>query len=406
MSRRELSQPSFVDAMVSGCGKVGGFLDRIDKAFDWSAFEALLSPIHASVRGAPGYPPLTMVKILLVQQWHTLSDPGAEEAVRDRLSFRRFCGLPLEAETPDHASIWRFRQTIDKLGLSTALLSETNRQLDALGLIVKRGTLVDATLIEAAVKRPPYGDNGLNPRDPDARVTMKRKTVYFGYKAHLAVDEESGLVRQAEMTSANVHDSSLADALIQGDEQGYFADKAYSSQAFRERLEGRGRGRRRGLARSAPPPARSLAKALQRLVVEHPLRRRARSRHDEAMVRHEPCPLSRPRPQRLPSAVRRHGHEHEAGAGAHGAKMRGSIPGNPSAALREAIKQAPSATPRLHPRLQPPCSRPQKGPTPLKTSIVRSSPYKFLSKCPLRQYGRHRATLTCKPHKARGSAQY
>jgi transposase, IS5 family len=240
MSRRDLSQPSFIDAMVSGCGKVGGFLDRIDKTFDWAAFEALLSSIHASVRGAPGYPPLTMVKILLVQQWHGLSDPGAEEAVRDRLSFRRFCGLPLAAETPDHASIWRFRQTVDKLGLSAALLAETNRQLDALGLVVKRGTLVDATLVAAAVKRPPYGSGGVNPRDPDARVTVKRKTVHFGYKAHLAVDEESGLVRQAEMTSANVHDFSLADALIQGDEQGYFADKAYSSQAFRERLERRG----------------------------------------------------------------------------------------------------------------------------------------------------------------------
>jgi transposase len=143
--------------MVSGWLKGGGFLDRIEPAFDWSAFEALLVPIHASRRGAPGYPPLTMVKILLLQQWHTLSDPGAEEAVRDRLSFRRFCGLPLEMETPDHASIWRFRRTIDKLGLSAAQLAETNRQLDALGLIVKRGTLVDATLIEAAVKRPPYG---------------------------------------------------------------------------------------------------------------------------------------------------------------------------------------------------------------------------------------------------------
>lgn len=160
--------------------------------------------------------------------------------MRDRLSFRRFCGLPLEAETPDHASIWRFRQTIDKLGLSAALLLETNRQLDGLGLVVKRGTLADATLIEAAVKRPAYGSGGVNPRDPDARVTMKRKTVHFGYKAHLAVDEESGLVRQAEMTPAHVHDARLAEALIQGDEQGYFADKAYSDQAFRETLERRG----------------------------------------------------------------------------------------------------------------------------------------------------------------------
>jgi len=99
---------------------------------------------------------------------------------------------------------------------------------------------VDATLIAASVKRPPYGSGGVNPRDPDARVTMKRKKAHFGYKAHLAVDEGSGLVRQAEMTSANVHDFRLAEALIQGDEQGYFADKAYSSQAFRETLERRG----------------------------------------------------------------------------------------------------------------------------------------------------------------------
>ena len=182
--------------------------------------------------------------------------------MRDRLSFRRFCGLPLEAETPDHASIWRFRQTIDKLGLSAALLLETNRQLDGLGLVVKRGTLADATLIEAAVKRPAYGSGGVNPRDPDARVTMKRKTVHFGYKAHLAVDEESGLVRQAEMTPAHVHDARLAEALIQGDEQGYFADKAYSDQAFRETLE------RRGLVGSkssicAPGPTRPKPTARQ-----------------------------------------------------------------------------------------------------------------------------------------------
>jgi IS5 family transposase len=80
----------------------------------------------------------------------------------------------------------------------------------------------------------------MNPRDPDARVTIRRGQAYFGYKAHLAVDEGSGLVRQAEMTSANVHDFCLAEALIQGDEQGYFADKAYSGQAFRETLERRG----------------------------------------------------------------------------------------------------------------------------------------------------------------------
>ena len=237
MSCRDFSQPSFAEAFVTGYTHGGGFLEEIDEAFDWGAFEVLLSPIHGSTKGAPGYPPVTMFKIVLLQQWCSLSDPAAEEAVRDRLSFRRFCGLPLDRETPDHASIWRFRQTIDKLGLSEALLAEGNRQLDARGLVVKRGTLVDATIIAAAVKRPPYDGGGVNPRDPDARFAVKRKKTYFGYKAHLAVDEGSGLVRQAEMTSANVHDARMAEALIQGDEQGYFADKAYDSQAFRDTLE-------------------------------------------------------------------------------------------------------------------------------------------------------------------------
>jgi transposase, IS5 family len=100
-----------------------------------------------------------MFKILLVQKCRTHSDP-ALGGCSDWLSFRRFCGLSLVAHTPDHASIWRFRQTIDKLGLSAALLSEPNRQLDALGLIVKRGTLVDATLIEATVKARPMSAAG------------------------------------------------------------------------------------------------------------------------------------------------------------------------------------------------------------------------------------------------------
>ena len=104
---------------------------------------------------------------------------------------------------------------------------------------------------------------------------------------------------------------------IQGDEQGYFADKAYQQPGLPRDPRTAGSDRRRGVARPAPSSARRLAEALQFLVVEHPLRRRARSRHDEAMVRHAPRPLSRARPQRLPSSVCRNRHEHEAGARAH-----------------------------------------------------------------------------------------
>lgn len=239
MSHKNFAQPSLADALVKAYSKGGGFLEDIVKTFDWSAFASLLSNINGETRGAPGYPPLVMFKIVLLQQWYNLSDPGAEEAVRDRLSFRRFCGIPLDAETPDHSSIWRFRQTIDKLGLAAKLLAEVNRQLDARKLIIRKGTLVDATIIAAAVAPPPYEEGQVNERDPDAAFTKKNGKSYFGYKAHLAVDEDSGLVRQAEMSSADLHDSQKGAALIQGDEKAFYADKAYDSAALREKLKAR-----------------------------------------------------------------------------------------------------------------------------------------------------------------------
>lgn len=240
MSHKNFSQSSLADAFVKAYWKGGGFLEAISKTFEWGAFAALLSNINSETKGAPGYPPLVMFKIVLLQQWYNLSDPAAEEAVRDRLSFRRFCGVPLDCETPDHSSIWRFRQTIEKLGLADKLLAEVNRQLDARGLIVKRGALVDATIIAAAVKRPPYEEGQVNARDADASFTQKNGKTYFGYKAHVAVDAESELVRQAEMSSADLHDSQKGEALIQGDAKAYYADKAYDSKALRDELAKRG----------------------------------------------------------------------------------------------------------------------------------------------------------------------
>ena len=225
-----------------------------------------------------------MFKIVLLQQWYGLSDPAAEEAVRDRLSFRRFCGVPLDEETPDHSSIWRFRQRLDKLGLSEKLLAEVNRQLDARGLIVKRGTLVDATIIAAAVKRPPFEEGQVNPRDPDASFTVKNGETYFGYKAHLAVDEESGIVRQAEMTSADLHDSQRGEAMIQGDEQAYYADKAYDSQALREKLDDKGIDDKIAYKAKRNKPLVELAEVVQQDGVERSRRRRARQRDDEELV--------------------------------------------------------------------------------------------------------------------------
>ena len=236
MTRRCFKLPSFADAFVKGCSKGGGFLEDIAKTIEWSAFEVLFSQINAKTLGAPGYPPLVMFKIVHIQQWYSLSDPAAEEAVRDRLSFRRFCGIALDAETPDHSSIWRFRQLVGKLGLSEKLLAEVNRQLDARRPLVKTGTIVDATIIAAKVKRPPYAEGQVNPRDPDASFTVKNDKTYFGYKAHLAVDEGSDLIRRAEIRSADLHDGQTGGALIQGDEKAVYADKAYDGAALRKAL--------------------------------------------------------------------------------------------------------------------------------------------------------------------------
>ena len=132
-------------------------LDRIGRLFDWSAVEGLVSGLHTARTGRPGWPPVVLLKALLLQQWYGLSDPGLEEALSDRLSFRRFVGLGLEAGQPDHSVISRFRKTLREQGLDAALFTEVERQLQAQGLILKSGTLMDATVVSAAVWKMKHG---------------------------------------------------------------------------------------------------------------------------------------------------------------------------------------------------------------------------------------------------------
>jgi IS5 family transposase len=240
MARRDFRQLGLADGIVRRRGKKSEWLDRVDATLDWPALETIVAGIYASREGGLAYPLLTYVKLLLLQQWYGLSDEGLEAAVDDRLSFRRFAGIPLAESVPDHSSIWRFREELARRGLAERLLAEVNRQLDAKGLVLRRGTLIDATILEAAV-RPPGGDAGeVSPRDPQAGWTKKNGKSRFGYKAHVAVDEGSGIVRAAVMTPADVHDSVPADGLVQGDEEAVYADKAYDSEERRAGLRARG----------------------------------------------------------------------------------------------------------------------------------------------------------------------
>ena len=179
---------------------------------------------------------------MLLQQWYAASDPAIEEALRDRISFRRFAGLGWGDGAPDHSTISRFRKQLTRRGLAAPLFAAVGRQLEARGLLVKQGTLIDATIIEAQARRPPFaaGPGARSSTDRDAAWARKGGSAHFGYKAHIGMDAGSGLIRQALLTPANVNDTEPADRLLAGDEAAVYADKAYDTKARRARLKSRG----------------------------------------------------------------------------------------------------------------------------------------------------------------------
>jgi len=240
MARRNFRQMSLVDQFYNIRPKRSEHLDALSKCIDWAAVLKLLDAIYASVEGAASYPILCYVRIMLLQQWYSLSDREAELAIEDSLSFRRFAGIPLEEKIPDHTRIWAFRQKLAELGLDKSLFEEITRQIEAQGLFVKKGTLIDATIVKAAAKAPKGGDGALSDVDPEAGWTKKNGVSAYGYKGHIGVDEGTDLIRAATFTSADVHDSVEFEKLVIGDEDAVYADKGYPSEEHRAFLAEKG----------------------------------------------------------------------------------------------------------------------------------------------------------------------
>ena len=239
MGEKRIGEVGFAEAfMAAGVGS-NKRLERIEGLFEWRRFERHLKPVR-SPEGRKGYPALALFKALLLQQWYGLSDPGLEEALGDRLSFRRFCGFALADATPDETTFVRFRAALAARGLTAKLLAETNRQLESRGLVLKTGTLIDASLVEASVARPSGAAGAGSALDGDANWTRRGREGHFGYKAHVAVDQGSGLIRGAVLTPAKTSESEVADTLVQGDERAVYADKAYEHKARRRRLKAAG----------------------------------------------------------------------------------------------------------------------------------------------------------------------
>jgi len=239
MAVKRTGQPSFVDAFMSTKGG-GGSLDRLSGLVKWYRFEKVIGYLRDETSpGRPGYPVLVLFKALLVQSLYGLSDRELEEALDDRLSFRRFVGLSLEEPVPDHTVLNRFRNRLSGEGLLEKLFAELDRQLEIAGVVLKRGTMLDATLIEAASAPP--GDRRAA-KDPDAAFTRRQGKggSSYGYKAHVGVDQGSGIIRSVITTPANVNDTTPADDLVRGDETAVWGDAAYHTHAREAALKAKG----------------------------------------------------------------------------------------------------------------------------------------------------------------------
>ena len=262
------------------------FLDEMNLVVPWAELVSLIAP-HSPTRSAKGgRPPFaveTMLRIHFLQQWFNLSDPAMEEALYDTPMFREFAGLDMgEDRLPDESTILRFRHLLEAHNLSLQILATVNATLMAKGLLLKQGTVVDATLIAA----PSSTKNQDGERDPEMHQTKKGNQWHFGMKAHAGVDADSGLVHSVATTAANAHDVTQAHALLHGEETDVFADSGYRGVEKREEIQAQHPdvnwhiammpGKRRALDKGTPMGAilekLEQTKARIRAKVEHPFR--------------------------------------------------------------------------------------------------------------------------------------
>lgn len=209
------------------------FLTEMDAVMPWARLIALVEPVQPKLGargGRASFPAETMLRIPFMQQWFALSDTGMEEALHDIPALREFARLDAGNDLiPDESSILRFRHRLEQHGLADRLLAEVNALLSERGLLLRQGTIVDATLINA----PSSTKNQDRERDPEMHQTKKGNQWFFGMKAHIGVDAESGLTHTVVTTAANVNDVTQAHACLHGEEVDVFGDAGYQGVAKR-----------------------------------------------------------------------------------------------------------------------------------------------------------------------------
>lgn len=233
-----MGQMSFADAEYAGKRKKTRrevFLEEMDKVVPWQALLKVIEPFYPLAgRGRRPYALEAMLRVHLMQNWFALSDPAMEEALYEIASLRNFAGLKLSEPIPDETTILNFRHLLEEHELAEDILKAVNAHLARKGLLLKRGSIVDATIIAA----PSSTKNAEGERDPEMHQTKKGNQWFFGMKAHIGVDAESGLVHSLVTTAANVSDITQAGALLHGEEELAFGDAGYRGVDKREEAHG------------------------------------------------------------------------------------------------------------------------------------------------------------------------
>lgn len=209
------------------------FLKEMEHVIPWGIFCEEIAPYYREkITGRKRMEMTMMLKIYFLQQWYNLSDPAAEEEIYDRGSFQKFLGIDLLSQkVPDETTILNFRHLLEKYGLQKRFFERVNTCLEKAGLLMKTGTIVDATIINA----PSSTKNQRRQRDPEMHQTKKGNQWYFGMKGHIGVDSHSGLVHHIQTTSANVNDCTMLKYLLHGDEEAIFGDKGYVDKGLKRR---------------------------------------------------------------------------------------------------------------------------------------------------------------------------
>jgi IS5 family transposase len=276
-------QLSFSDAEFDGKRKRTRrevFLAEMNRVVPWARLEGVIEPYYPKAgSGRRPYALATMLRIHCLQQWYALSDPAMEEALYEIASMRRFAGLSLaHGSVPDETTILNFRHLLERHDLARAIFDAVKAHLQAAGLLLRQGTIVDATIIVA----PSSTKNKTGERDPEMHQTKKGNQWHFGMKAHIGVDAEGGLVHTVIGTAANVADVTKADDLLHGEEAMAFGDAGYTGADKRPDRKHKAAwhvamkaGKRRALGRSALDRVveeMEQLKAQVRARVEHPFR--------------------------------------------------------------------------------------------------------------------------------------